>query len=351
MGRTVEEIIARAETLAQGTGRDPSQSPVLDGTMTAEAIYPSAVRYAVRRALASGQTGKIRNLTADHSIEMVDGVGTLPDTILRDALSKSAFFPDKPFVSWLPYPDYMRTRFDNLMCYFTVLGSTLLFSCGTPPASRTVSQVSMTASDATVTIGGLSTDEFTSADVGKRIRITETGGSVLIFDGFVRSYTDPTHVEVWGWPLAATEAATGTAVIYEEGFDTLVKTVSNASAFADINQVATIDPASFEAADIGRRIKVYEGPTVVLDALVESIDSPTGVYTRGAPIANTTIDGATVEIYNTPLRLNAPTIPAIPTDPATDSGLSDELADDVIVTIAAVLKGEMPVASLTEEGK
>lgn len=119
------EIIARAEQLAAGVAQDASRSTLLDSEMTAEAIFPHAVRYTLERLARTG--GDVQDLLAEQTINVKGGEGELPEAVLKNAL-KFAIFPGRPLVSWVSYPDFLRYRFSKQLDYFSYFGRRFFFS-------------------------------------------------------------------------------------------------------------------------------------------------------------------------------------------------------------------------------
>lgn len=111
---TIAGIVARAETIAIGRRGDGFQSPVLDSDMTAEQLFPHAVRYVLASQAKGGAA--IPELSRPHSIAITSGVGTLPSQVLYEALD-SLYVEGRRYVAIIPYADYQRKRFDRLVDY------------------------------------------------------------------------------------------------------------------------------------------------------------------------------------------------------------------------------------------
>lgn len=120
----LQEIVDRAEQLAIGTRGDGFQSALIDSGYTSETIFPHAVRHYIRKMIETGED--LSEFLQLHTITITAGSGTIPAAIIKDHLKK-AVFPGRPFVSWLPYSDYLRYRFNPQLTYFTYLNSTLFF--------------------------------------------------------------------------------------------------------------------------------------------------------------------------------------------------------------------------------
>lgn len=120
---SLNEILARAETLAAGRGADASQSPVIDAGMTAEALFPHAVRFAMAKLLNSG--ANLHEMTAEHTISITSGVGALPATVLKEAV-KFATFPTRKYCTVVSFGDFQRDTFP-MLDYVAVNNSQVLF--------------------------------------------------------------------------------------------------------------------------------------------------------------------------------------------------------------------------------
>ena len=111
---TIAGIVARAETIANGRRGDGFQSPLLDSDMTAEQLFPHAVRYVLASQAKDGKS--VPELSRPHSIAITAGVGTLPSEVLYEALD-SLYVQGRKYVAIIPYADYQRKRFDRLVDY------------------------------------------------------------------------------------------------------------------------------------------------------------------------------------------------------------------------------------------
>ncbi|HEY8560513.1 MAG TPA: hypothetical protein VIL74_09060 [Pyrinomonadaceae bacterium] len=124
---TYSEIIARVETLVAGRAADPNTSPLVDGAaLTAEAVFPLALRFAARRLLAAGDNRL--NLAQNHTIILTFGSGNLPSSVLAEYLRSRSFLPGDSLASWLDYPDYQRARHDSMLNYFSAHNGTFYYS-------------------------------------------------------------------------------------------------------------------------------------------------------------------------------------------------------------------------------
>jgi len=111
---TIAGIVARAETIANGRRTDGFQSPIIDSDMTAEQLFPHAVRYVIASQAKSGSA--LPELSSPHTIAITGGVGTLPDDVVFEALD-SLYVLGRKYVAIIPYADYQRKRFDRLVDY------------------------------------------------------------------------------------------------------------------------------------------------------------------------------------------------------------------------------------------
>lgn len=334
---SLNEVIARAEQIAVGKGVDPHNSPVIDGGLTFEALYPHALRYVIQKGLKDGSI-HVQDLFASHFIEMTDDSGPLPDTVMKEHLCHS-FLPGYKFGTWVPYMDYRRPKFGALN-YFAVKGDELYFE-GLPVVIDATGEFECSVNSDIVTTQ--IADVVTAAMIGQRLELqleSAPGG----FDAIITQVDSTTQFRV------AARATSGTGLgVAEAG--TIFSTANDVQDRAltglttTINSAVITGPAStFVAADAGRRLRVMNGPTVVIDAIIETVDSATQVTMKGQ--AMSTVAGtATGSVFYTALELAAVTAP-VPTDATSDLGISEKLADDVIITLAAVMTSEIPVGVL-----
>jgi hypothetical protein len=117
---SLSELVARAQTIAEGRGTDPHQSPIIDDGMTAEALVPHAIRYVLERAAADDISSCFQEF------DLTDG-DDLPEEILREHLDVG-YLEGVPHSSYIPPQDYRRSRFDSLLKYWTVSASEFLYS-------------------------------------------------------------------------------------------------------------------------------------------------------------------------------------------------------------------------------
>jgi hypothetical protein len=133
---TKQEIIDRAMQIATA-GADAGDSPVIDSEMTAEDMLPLAVRHTYRSLLVSGQM-RYQDVVREHSIVLTANVGTLPEDVLVEYL-EHAELPDYPWAAYLrQLSDYQRSRFDELLSYFTAHKGSFYFSGIENPGNGTV---------------------------------------------------------------------------------------------------------------------------------------------------------------------------------------------------------------------
>lgn len=135
-----QDIIDAAMQIAGGVGGDIQTSALADSDMTAEDLYPLAIRYAVKQMLSSGKGLQDVGRTFSITVSVVSGnlEGTLPPEIITENLD-GAFLPDYPYSSLSPtWMDYQRQRFDNLLSYWVVHDGKFITSVPqtpSPPAS------------------------------------------------------------------------------------------------------------------------------------------------------------------------------------------------------------------------
>lgn len=334
---SLQSILDRAEEMAIGPAGDANMSVLVDSEITAYVIFPHALRCVLRKIAVSG--GSLEDVSRANTIEIVDGEAALPDAVVREALD-SAYLPSVPFASLATYTDYNRYRFDNQLCYFTVKGDRLYYSCPIPAVHRTPEDDDFTTTLNSRTISSL-TDVFTSADVGKRIKILNSSG-VIVIDAIISSITGSITLAA---KALSTVAGTASAVIYDTDDDTVHRALTSVNTTAD-NATVTCAGGNFTSADVGRRFRCYDGSTLIVDAIIDEVTNATTIVLRGKAISTTAVGVADV-LYSA-LILHTPTIPELPGDIDDEIEMSPRVAEDVILTIAAVLRGEITLKELME---
>lgn len=92
-----------------------------------------------------------------------------------------------------------------------------------------------------------------------------------------------------------------------------------------------------------------EVTTTVVDAVIRAVTNASTAVLGAKPLW--TLESTTADIKYSPLLLQTPGIPSLPSDLCDDIALSPEVAEDVIVKIAEVLRGEVKLESLIELGQ
>lgn len=336
-----QELVDRATQAAQGIAGAPA--PQVDREITAQVCYPHAVRSVYRD---QAKTGKhLSNLMNEYMIETYNGEGTIPDEVLREYLDRS-YLPRLSFASMVPWEEYPRYRFDKQMSYYATRGATIAWT------GNILSRPSCTASAGSSTITG----DASAAEVGDRFYLYDATNG-LIFDGTIASINGVTNFTVYGKTLAATTATTA-GIIYSGQDDQIVRSVTDASV-STASQTVTSATAAFTTADVGRRVRVYPtnpSPTVpsppvtnqVADMFIVAVPSATTATMGGKATAIAATQLA--DILYEPLVLQAVGIPALPSSLTDDLLLSPEIAEDTIVRIASVLRGEIALQALIDMG-
>lgn len=131
-----QDIIDQAMQIALAGG-GPQADAALNADMTAEDLLPLAFRHAYKQLLNSGEM-RAQDVLTEHTIALTANVGDLPANVLTEYLD-SAFLPGYPYSSYLRwYQDYLRSRFDNLLSYFTVNNGSFYFSGISSPGNGNV---------------------------------------------------------------------------------------------------------------------------------------------------------------------------------------------------------------------
>lgn len=335
---SLSEFVARARTIAEGRGADPFQNPIIDNGLTAEALVPHAMRKAYESAIASD----VLSSTEDHELEIISGEAVLPDGVIRKYLDE-AFLPDIPRSSRIPFPDYGRSRYDNLLCYWATRGGVLYYSCDIPTITRQIALI-QTAANATFTVDD---DSLTEADIGKRLKAIRTSDGAVLFDGIIETIVDQNNGTLRGKTLVTTGALVPSATIYETDNDVVDRSITDLVTNTASQSVSSAT-AAFTTADEDRRLRAYQTGTLtpVIDAIIESVTNATTAVLRGKPLSSEAACDASI-LYSA-LTLNAPSIPAIPTDPDEQFTMGDKAASDAILLLAGAFVGEISIKELME---
>ena len=343
MSVTTQQLCDRAEELAVSTAGDANRSVVVDNAVTAFTILPHALRKVIRALSMSGEN--LDNLSIAHSIEIgvANGYGTLPDALLREYLDQ-AYLPNDTFASMLPFEDYGRYRFDgnDQLCYFTIKNDKLYYSCD--PEGLIRREVA-TIGDTALQSISFTNAAFSAADNGYRVRIGSTITGIVL-DAFIEFVDDPETVYFRGFPVNSFTGQSLTADVLNSERYVTSRSLTNVSIISGSRNVFCVG-AAFTSADKGRRLRVKVAGIDKLDAIVESITSATVCIMQARAIATSAV--ATADIQYSPLVIQSPGIPDIPADPNDPLILSPRVVEDVIVMIAAVMRGDISLAMLIEE--
>jgi hypothetical protein len=391
MSVTFQQLLDRAEEAATNIAIDASVSPLVDSEVTAEVIYPHAVRSVFRDYAKTGR--HLDDMQMEHSITMsTTGVAALPDTVIREMLDH-AFLPNDQFASKVPYEDYNRYRLDRQMCYFAIRGGNLYYSCADDLAARgTWRFISNPAEGETVAVNGvtftgrlsgvvlasageatangtytrrgefegkpyytLSTDADPALPLTSFLYDTQSiywDGNLWIANdpaaGFYFSASDTdTPQEATGWtgvgssaPAPSVTARTFSVTEFEVAVEKL-DTADNFAATLNASVNASISVATYTS----------ESDDTVKVPLVEGVYDTTGTagnaFTMAASSAGAiAVSGATFSGGGA-MVLNTPGIPTAPTAGSDVLTFAPAIIDDVVMKIASVLRGTTSLESLT----
>lgn len=336
---TLEEVIARAETLAQGTGRDPHQSPVLDGTMTAETIFPHAWLYVLRKKI---KEQPFIAVSREFNLELIEQKAKLPPNIIFENTCNWSVC-NYPYSSFLPFKDFERVRRDNFLCYWSVQNNFIHFSCPVPRILLNFTQpVGMTIdTDYFYNMLGNGLLGLTPEFEKMRVRIV-TGANSLVIDSVIKTVLTVDDGNAYGHALQTTTSGTG--FIADLSLDKLVR-IEPALDTTLNSDIVTGPFANFTFEDVNRRLQIDDGfGNIVLDAYILQVISTTTV--RMSAKAMATITGGNGNVMFSPLVLNAPAIPPPPVYSNDEIDASEETVNDIILLIASVLKGEISLVEL-----
>lgn len=127
---SLQQILDDAVQQASGVNQDGHTSPVVDGgEYTAYTLFFLAVPHILRKLLSEARDeSEIQDLCAEHTIAFTAGVANLPESILKSNGATDYWqYPDRAFVSVIPFADFMRFKFTAQMDYLAILGQTLRY--------------------------------------------------------------------------------------------------------------------------------------------------------------------------------------------------------------------------------
>lgn len=339
---TQQTIVDQIEELAAGVASDANISPLIDSEVTAYMLLPHLIRKAIMDRFEKG--GNLEDVMAENLVEIgSNGYGELPDAIIRECLAMNAYLLDHDFGSYLNYPDYRRFRYDEQLAYFSNRDSKLYFSKDTMPLIRRI--VAGSGNDGSNSVeytDGL----FSTADEGRRVRHTSPTAGILM-DAFIQTVQDPDNVDYFAQPLftfvetaAEFDVLSADEYVLQRSFNSAA--VNTTEGQSQIN----ISGINFTAADVGRRLRISynSGADIAIDAIIRSVIDSAQCEMYGKALI--TDSGGDAEIFYSPLRIETPTIPALPSNIADNVELSPWLIKDVVILGAATLRGEIPLPAL-----
>lgn len=86
---TGDQILARSRIIATQVGGDANQSAVIDARGGLRALLNDTIRILYRRRANSQDF--TRDIVVRHTITMAGGIGTCPDTVMRELLAQAQF--------------------------------------------------------------------------------------------------------------------------------------------------------------------------------------------------------------------------------------------------------------------
>jgi hypothetical protein len=87
MAVSLKSLIARAVAVAASTGTDAHDSPAVDSRYVAEVLFPHALRSAIIKSAARGETAG--HLKRSFTMTLSSGAAVLPDEIIKECLDHS----------------------------------------------------------------------------------------------------------------------------------------------------------------------------------------------------------------------------------------------------------------------
>ena len=175
MSATLSEIIARAHEIATGVAGDANASPLLDSTVTAQALVEQVFCH-VAAEYAEDPT-KQGSVQRSYALTFTDGLADLDGTILSEFLTHASFWSDdEPGVlhlSYLPFwYDFMRRKsMKTLLGYYAADVTTKQIGIILPGAEyQSGSGFSGDVTLRTIGIPAVPADPDTTFDIDERFK-------------------------------------------------------------------------------------------------------------------------------------------------------------------------------------
>lgn len=129
---TLSEIFARSRTIATQMGGDATQSPLIDNLAGLRALLNHCILEIYRRK-ANNQTF-LRDITAQTTVSISSGSGTLPSEVMREFLNQADITDDNNAkVTYYNYAtDYNSTVNFTQLGYCYVLGDLIKYTAPAP---------------------------------------------------------------------------------------------------------------------------------------------------------------------------------------------------------------------------
>ena len=162
---TVAEILARARTIATQMGIDANASASIDARGGLFALLPHAIQQIYRQK--STDPKFVRDITVKHIISMTAGVGTVPDTMMREFLRQADFTDeDNSLITYYEYAaDYNSGQNFDQLGYTMIVGDEFQYTPPAPTISYTGDFYVTVASTPDITTSVTFPSEQTATDV------------------------------------------------------------------------------------------------------------------------------------------------------------------------------------------
>lgn len=348
MGVSLNQFTARARQIAEGRGVDPFKNPIIDAGMTTEALVPSCIRFAFTKA----SNDDVLDTAVDQAIEMTGELGALPDTVLRGHLD-NGYLPDIPHSSPIDYPDWSRSRFDNMLCYWSTRGTNFYSNC-TPDFGTliyaTSDGVRKEGGGDEVVIGPGDLADLTHTGLRAIVTTTADGVETIAVNAIVEEVVSAQDIRLRNYRVGGTGTvvATGTLYLYDTGLELMR---SGTCSKSGVSQIVIDNTSEATSADVGTLVLIYalDGVTITIRAIIDTV-ADDGLSFTIVGYSSTAVTGAKIfkiyRILEPTLTLNTPSTPIMPADPAAEIPLTSKLTDDAILILAGALTGEISIRAI-----
>lgn len=126
---SVDNLIARARTIATQMGGDANLSPLIDNKFALRTLLNNAINHVYTKRAGDGKSW--RDISIRFPITIASGFGTFPSNAMREFMHQSDWAnSDNDLISYIARDADNRETYDTYLGYVQIQGDTVLY---TPP--------------------------------------------------------------------------------------------------------------------------------------------------------------------------------------------------------------------------